>query len=78
MSYLEGAPSRFVLVGTQYEDQSGATVDADAAGTAGDITLLDKDGGGFDSSGANSNGDGIALRLVTDNQEVGASLSSDI
>jgi hypothetical protein len=78
MSYLEGAPSRFVLVGTQYEDQSVTVVDADAAGTAGDITLLNKDGSGFDSSSGNSDGEGIALRLVTDNQEVGASLSSDI
>lgn len=75
MSYLEGAPSRFVLVGTKYES---AALDADVAGTTGDVKLLDKTGKGFDGSGANNLTDQLALRLVTDNSEKGADLTSDI
>lgn len=75
MSYLEGAPSRFVLVGTKYES---AALDADVAGTTGDVKLLDKTGKGFDSSGSNNLTDQVALRLVTDNSEKGAALTSDI
>lgn len=75
MSYLEGAPSRFVLVGTKYES---AALDADVAGTDGDVKLLDKNGAGIDGTGTGNAGNPLALRLVTDNSERGAALTSDI
>lgn len=75
MSYLEGAPSRFVLVGTKYES---AALDADVAGTDGDVKLLDKNGAGIDGTGPGNAGNPLALRLVTDNSERGAALTSDI
>lgn len=75
MSYLEGAPSRFVLVGTKYES---AALDADVAGTNGDVKLLAKTGAGIDGTGTANAGNPLALRLVTDNSEKGATLTSDI
>ena len=75
MSYLEGAPSRFVLVGTKYES---AALDADVAGTTGDVKLLAKTGAGIDGTGTGNAGNPLALRLVTDNSEKGATLTSDI